>query len=144
VAGHIACRQEHDGLPTRVLNITRTNPFIQNSKSLQGRYVALSHRWGSKPTLTTTQATLKRWQEMIPVSEFPATFRDAILISKRVGVSYLWIDSLCIIQDSTEECVHYLAPDVHRIADQIFLKLALGIFKDAGLFSKRLCHDIGS
>ncbi|KAI1856994.1 uncharacterized protein JN550_013487 [Neoarthrinium moseri] len=39
----------------------------------------------------------------IAFSVLPKTFQDAVLITKQLGVRYLWIDSLCIIQDSGED-----------------------------------------
>jgi hypothetical protein len=33
----------------------------------------------------------------------PKTFRDAIVITKELGIQYIWIDSLCIIQDSASD-----------------------------------------
>jgi hypothetical protein len=39
----------------------------------------------------------------IPLQDLPQTFRDAVDITRRLGISYIWIDSLCIIQDSTED-----------------------------------------
>jgi hypothetical protein len=39
----------------------------------------------------------------VPLDELPKTFQDAIQITKCLGIRYLWIDSLCIIQDSTQD-----------------------------------------
>ena len=103
---HIKCHQRHQVLPTRILNIRKENPVLQDGNGINARYVALSHRWGSKPTITTTKASIKDWQHNIPMSELPRTFQDAITVSRILGVDYLWIDSLCIIQDSTEEFVN--------------------------------------
>ena len=41
--------------------------------------------------------------EQIVFAELPKTFRDAIIVSRRLGVRYIWIDSLCIIQKSTND-----------------------------------------
>lgn len=41
--------------------------------------------------------------EKIPVAQLPKTFRDAMQISMCLGISYLWIDSLCILQDSAAD-----------------------------------------
>ena len=103
LANHTDCHQNHQVLPTRVINISRANPVLQGGDGINARYVALSHRWGSKLTITTTEATIKDWQREIPISKLSRTFLDAITVSKKLGVEYLWIDSLCIIQDSTEE-----------------------------------------
>ena len=66
-------------------------------------YVALSHCWGNKPTLTSTISTLPAHKEKILFSTMPKTFQDAVTITKALGVSYLWIDSLCIVQDSLDD-----------------------------------------
>jgi hypothetical protein len=52
----------------------------------------------------TTSSNLQQHLESIPLSSMPATFRDAVLVSRELNVKYLWIDSLCIIQDSAEDC----------------------------------------
>ncbi|KAL7623679.1 hypothetical protein AAE478_005231 [Parahypoxylon ruwenzoriense] len=48
----------------------------------------------------TTTKNLSAYLECIPWSDVPATFRDAILLARRLEIQYIWIDSLCIIQDS--------------------------------------------
>jgi len=55
------------------------------------------------PTLTTTSETLPERQLAINESSLPRTFSDAVKITKALGIQYLWIDSLCIIQDSEED-----------------------------------------
>ena len=62
-------------------------------------YVALSHCWGSGRQFMTTKATLQQKMEGISFAELPKTFQDAIVVSRALRVQYLWIDSLCIIQD---------------------------------------------
>jgi hypothetical protein len=41
--------------------------------------------------------------QSITISELPKTFRDAVVVTRRLGIPFLWIDSLCIIQDSPED-----------------------------------------
>ena len=50
-----------------------------------------------------TSSNLKDLREGFSIDQLPRTFRDAIIITQRLGVRYLWIDSLCIIQDSKED-----------------------------------------
>ncbi|KAF2726699.1 HET-domain-containing protein [Polyplosphaeria fusca] len=72
-------------------------------------YVALSHRWGSlsveeKMEYCTTQENIdKRLLKGFRVSELPQTFQDAITVTRQLGILYLWIDSLCIIQYGDNE-----------------------------------------
>lgn len=64
-------------------------------------YVALSHCWGSPTTpLKTLSTNIESFQTAIPLDSLPATFRHAIEVSKSLGFEHIWIDSLCIIQDS--------------------------------------------
>ncbi|KAK0706320.1 heterokaryon incompatibility protein-domain-containing protein, partial [Lasiosphaeria miniovina] len=65
------------------------------------RYVALSHCWGSsaRPPLKTTKANLASHMQVIPTAALSRTFTDAIQVTRALGIRYLWIDSLCIIQD---------------------------------------------
>ncbi|SPN98694.1 uncharacterized protein DNG_01738 [Cephalotrichum gorgonifer] len=53
--------------------------------------------------LTTLESNLAQHLDFVPWDSLPPTFRDAAVIVKALGLEYLWIDSLCIIQDSTED-----------------------------------------
>lgn len=68
------------------------------------QYVTLSHCWGSTgPTLTATKANQQQLSSAIDFDGLPPLFQDAVTISRKLGVRYLWIDSLCIIQDSPQD-----------------------------------------
>ena len=69
------------------------------------RYLALSHCWGltMPPTATTTLSTVAEHLHAIPEAGLSRTFTDFINIARRMHVRYVWIDSLCIIQDSKED-----------------------------------------
>ncbi|KAF2114348.1 heterokaryon incompatibility protein-domain-containing protein [Lophiotrema nucula] len=96
-------------LPTRVIdvgsNTDGTSVRLIESHGLSARFWALSHCWGSpdKQPLKTTKATLSDRLVDIGLESLPKTFRDAITFTRNQGVRYLWIDSLCIIQDDTSD-----------------------------------------
>ena len=105
-----SCDQQHrcvpseTQLPTRVLDIggnsgTHSINLVE-TQGQRGRYLTLSHCWGTSHRITTTSSTLQARKKGILISELPKTFQDAILIARYLQVQYLWIDSLCIIQDS--------------------------------------------
>ena len=71
----------------------------------QDPYLTLSHRWGNFEMPTTTTKNIASRQVIITFTDMPKTFQDAIIIARRIGVRYLWIDSLCIIQDSPTDWV---------------------------------------
>jgi hypothetical protein len=92
-------------LPTRVIDIgdNSREPRLFEPNGLVGRWLALSHCWGGSQPLTTTTGTLSARKTGIPLEEFPPLFKDAISVTRRLGHQYLWIDSLCIIQDSKDD-----------------------------------------
>jgi len=73
---------------------------------MPGKFVALSHQWGSftqHRKFCTYKKNFEALQRGIRVTELPKTFYDAVVVTRNLGVQYLWIDSLCIIQDDAED-----------------------------------------
>jgi hypothetical protein len=68
-----------------------------------GAWATLSHCWGGSAPLKTTKSTLEQRKQGIPMHDMPDTFRDAVIITRRLGIRHLWIDSLCIVQDSLSD-----------------------------------------
>ncbi|KAK0752895.1 heterokaryon incompatibility protein-domain-containing protein, partial [Schizothecium vesticola] len=66
-------------------------------------YATLSHRWGTTPPTTTTMSDLQKNLKRIYIESLPKTFREAVTFARKMGVRCLWIDSLCIIQDSAAD-----------------------------------------
>ncbi|KAF7896065.1 hypothetical protein EAF00_006080 [Botryotinia globosa] len=94
-------------LPTKLISVANlkkpkivATADLSQTILLEGiRYIALSHRWGAMPyEAITTQNNLEQRQKKIPMDELPLSFRNAMAITSALGCSYLWIDSLCIIQ----------------------------------------------
>ncbi|KAI9774261.1 MAG: hypothetical protein M1840_004155 [Geoglossum simile] len=71
----------------------------------KGFYVTLSHCWGDAEIIRLLKESLSSFQENIPTNELPRTFRDAIGLARGLGgkIRYIWIDSLCIVQDDHED-----------------------------------------
>ena len=61
-----------------------------------GKYVALSHCWGTKQRTSTTCENQKMYEKGIPAEDLSLNFRDAITITRRLGFKYLWIDALYV------------------------------------------------
>jgi hypothetical protein len=101
-------------LPTRVIDIsTRPEPFLLETQGAEGRFVALSYIWGndqSRRPLRTTAQNLQSRHEEIKLSDFPQSFKDAIWITKQLGIDYIWIDALCIIQKSDIDEKDFIDP----------------------------------
>ena len=113
---------------------------ISHEEHPDGRYAALSHCWGSKPILRLTTANIGNLRTEIHVSSLPKSFRDAITVVRRLRVRYLWIDSLCILQDSIEDwrSESVTMDDVYRnaiccIAATAASDGSVGLFRDRNL-----------
>lgn len=101
---HAECTEgEESVLPTRILDIgaqPKDHVRLVESNGLRGRYVTLSHCWGSSRPLVTDSTTYTSHLEGISFPSLPSTYQDAVTVTRALGHRYLWIDSLCIIQDS--------------------------------------------
>ncbi|KAF2963593.1 hypothetical protein GQX73_g9992 [Xylaria multiplex] len=92
-------------LPSRVIDCTdpeRPRLYITGG-DVDGSYVALSYVWGENQPNKTRRDNLDAYTREISVSLLPQTTRDAIWATKAFGEKYLWVDALCIVQDSKED-----------------------------------------
>lgn len=102
-------------MPTRVIDVGQENNprsvrlYCQSQLLLAtapNNYVALSHRWGDpeqNQQFCTTRANIESFKEGIEFDQLPRTFQDAITVTRGLGLRFLWIDSLCIMQDDPED-----------------------------------------
>lgn len=68
-------------------------------------YIALSYCWGKTPDtawMTKTDTVHQNMQD-IDLKSLPATIRDCLWVATALGVHYVWVDSLCIIQDNISD-----------------------------------------
>jgi hypothetical protein len=76
---------------------------LAEASLITSEYLALSHCWGKGITLRTTTTTLDSFRISIAWESLPKTFQHAIQVTRELGFGFLWIDSLCIIQDDPED-----------------------------------------
>ncbi|KAH8589838.1 heterokaryon incompatibility protein-domain-containing protein [Bisporella sp. PMI_857] len=94
-------------LPSRLLDLGENK--LRLECNVQGilnlRYATLSHVWGNDPAsyLQLKEAILEAFKTEVPFNTMPIKYKDAIRITRALGIRYLWIDSLCIIQDSPKD-----------------------------------------
>lgn len=100
-------------LPTRLLEIESENNELKSirlrdtseeSFDSSCSFLALSHCWGGSIATSLRNSTLASFGKNLPLDSLPKNFIDAATITIRLGYAYLWIDSLFIIQDSTDDC----------------------------------------
>tara|TARA_R110002060_G_scaffold14467_3_gene20271 strand:- start:588 stop:1505 length:918 start_codon:yes stop_codon:yes gene_type:complete len=133
------------GLPNRLVSISPNGQSarlcltsgIPNSNSL--RYLALTHCWGKRPMpLLAKRKNLDTLLQDIPFEKLSKTFHDAIVATRRLGFQYIWIDSLCILQDDDDDWVSEAA-HMGSIYSGCFLNLVAADAPDgaAGCFFER-------
>ena len=97
--------------PNRLLEIgiSSNGPTLKvvETQLLQDvEYMTLSHCWGGSLPLRLLTTNLQAFRTSIPFSSLPKTFQDAFFVLEWFGIKYLWIDALCIIQDSDNDWAH--------------------------------------
>jgi hypothetical protein len=107
-ADHSQCpRQAKTILPTRVIEVAPVDspdkPRLLVTAGKKGKYAALSYCWGSNSYGELRRSHLKKYLQHLEVDTLPQTLHDAIAVAKGMSVPYLWVDSLCIPQDSDED-----------------------------------------
>jgi len=97
-------------MPSRLIDIgldgAISPKLIETSSMISPqRYLSLSHCWGGKVPLSLCHDSLAGMREEISYGDLPKTFQHALIVTRQLGCRYVWIDSLCIIQDSHEDWV---------------------------------------
>ncbi|EFY86402.1 putative tol protein [Metarhizium acridum CQMa 102] len=96
-------------LPLRVIDVdcpgTPMNIGLVNNGNVPryGRYTALSYCWGKPPHVFKTTTSVMQDPSLIDWSTAPGTILDAITITRRLGIRYLWVDAVCILQDDEDD-----------------------------------------
>lgn len=107
-AHHVKCHSSPDkqvSQPKRLVHVRKSNEIydvrlVELESSAAAEYFCLSYRWGIEPAcFTTTRANLAKHKHGIPWDTLPKLFRQALEFTTLLGSEYIWIDSLCIIQD---------------------------------------------
>ncbi|EIW59716.1 HET-domain-containing protein [Trametes versicolor FP-101664 SS1] len=112
IHGHERCQSSASPagprlLPKRLVDCTDpARPRLFSPTKEHSGYVALSYVWGEDQVHKTTTSNLSTYEHGITPSLLPATIRDAIRLTHMLGFRALWVDSLCIIQDSDEDKLH--------------------------------------
>lgn len=103
---HPRCGSTHARFPKRLVAVGSPSqlPFLYESRQgEEGTYAALSYCWGKGKTFTTTLHTLPLRKAGFSLESLPNTCRDAIIVARALDIQFVWIDQLCIIQDSEKD-----------------------------------------
>lgn len=154
---HDKCKVVTEGittgfLPPRLIDVGTYDgsrqPFLCIvSEDLNGlqhdlRYTALSYCWGKRGTFWTTDSNISERREGIALKDFPGTIGDAVLITRKLGIQYLWVDALCILQGEDQKAQNdwqqhsLIMGDIYGSAF-ITLGAAAAMHADSGVFNER-------
>ena len=110
VTNHKTCSrlyQKVRQLPTRVIDVglasgsQKPRLIVTNGKC--GSWAALSYCWGGNSAFVLKASNIQDFICGVPLEDFPPTLRDAIIVTRGLNIRYLWVDALCILQDSPED-----------------------------------------
>jgi hypothetical protein len=130
-------------VPTRLLDVdNNVVRLVESANDIeQGadrRFLALSHCWGSIPIIRTLRDNYQDHREVIAPERLSKTFRDAVHTTRKLGYRYLWVDSLCIIQDDRDDWMREAATmcDVYQYAT-LTIAAAHAATGNVGCFAER-------
>ncbi|KAK0104778.1 hypothetical protein ONS95_005048 [Cadophora gregata] len=154
---HECNKRDSNYIPTRLLDIRHAqqksllrlvcSDITPELFAEDREWMTLSHcwgEWGARENPILVKSNLKERQETgLKVADLPQTFQDAIEIAGWFGINWLWIDCLCIIQDSQEDWLHEagMMSQIYQNA-QLNASADIGADSRAGCFTERDETDI--
>jgi hypothetical protein len=145
---HPQCSRADDmPLPTRVVDVgpesEAASPRLLVTRGRSGKYVTLSHCWGTSYRVTLTKNNLPKFEEAILLNKLPKTFQDAIQLTRLLGVQYLWIDALCIVQDDQNDWKRESAAMCSVFENAIFsISAVVASDSHSGVLHERSPHSV--
>ena len=102
-------------LPSRIIDVSSDTCLRvrESDPDERGQYCALSYQWGGLPEFRLTTETLPSLKSGFSIDNLPATIADAVNVTRNLGVRYLWVDVVCILQDDKDDKAH----EVSRMAN---------------------------
>ncbi|RDW87273.1 hypothetical protein BP5796_02967 [Coleophoma crateriformis] len=114
VETHPRCGTDHEKpLPSRVIDVGDGKHLRLDTSRGRGRYAALSYCWGGLQNSNTLTTNLEERINGFEISELELTLQDAVRVTQKLGLQYLWIDAQCILQDSAQDKEHEVSQMVN-------------------------------
>ncbi|RYP04080.1 hypothetical protein DL765_010313 [Monosporascus sp. GIB2] len=133
---HEICRRK-DGdvpaMPTRLIEIGNTIKLVDSARIDPSPYIALSHCWGplkDNAKFCTFKYNIDELRRSIDFERLPLTFKDAVSVVRGLGFKYIWIDSLCIIQDDQRDW-EYEAARMEQVFSGAYFTIAASSAKSS-------------
>ncbi len=137
--------RQQDGSAALTVRLRAKSDVLRLQAGQTPTYVALSHQWGDSQPLKLSKDTRSQLEAGLPIDYLPKTFRDAVIVTATLGFLRIWIDSLCIAQDSPEDW-EVEAQLMGHVYSNCTLNLAALDAHNChqGLFSRRDTHSFRS
>ncbi|KAH6629798.1 hypothetical protein C7974DRAFT_472500 [Boeremia exigua] len=134
-SSHHSTPQKPTDMPTRLIDVGQFGDekvyLREKSFDSNAEWIALSHQWGEPPHYSTEPHNLEKRKGGMALAELPATFRDAVIVTRELGHRYLWIDSICIVQGASGD-FHSESKRMENIYSGAYCVLAASCAKDHG------------
>jgi len=154
---HTRCQEVSDFILTRVIDVgpppdgsKEPYLFITSENDRSTPYLNLSYCWGEQSeenmNLKTAEKTYRSRLERIKMEELPLCCQDAVLITRKLGYRFLWIDALCIIQDQESKADWVIeSAKMAQIYAQSTLTISAGSSNrwNSKIFQRRESPDVG-
>lgn len=148
-----ACIRDHDQckrgsdlawLPTRLIDLASCDVdhsarlILSTEIKTRQDYCTLSHCWGSVEFLKLKRDNYDSFRYGTLISNLSKTFQDSFLVARKLGIRYIWVDSLCIIQDDPDDWVNE-ASQMDKVYSNSLCNICATGFEDSsnGFFTKR-------
>jgi hypothetical protein len=134
-------------LPKRLVEVSSLGEAewarLARTEGMTGNYYALSYCWG-KPgqPFSTTSDTIEEYSKNLPIDNLPETILDALEVTRKLGLRYIWIDSLCIIQNNPADLATELG-NMSKIYQNAQLTISAASAEDCtkGFLQRRLRYE---
>lgn len=140
-----ALSKSEQWLPTRLIDIGsegddswKLRVVAEDGLHTPAPYIALSYRWGAEPSIMLLKSNMDEFRRGQYITDFPQTFQDLVTVARHFSVRYVWIDALCIIQDSSQDWVSESATMRYVYANSLCtIAASASSSPEGGLFRSR-------
>ncbi|EWY92477.1 hypothetical protein FOYG_06031 [Fusarium oxysporum NRRL 32931] len=142
LSGSPLLNPEVTDLPNRCIEVSRNIDgarvlALKETGGRRGKYITLTHRWVQPDTVnaSTLQSNYSDRLCGKALEHLPRHFEDAFYLASKMGISFVWIDSLCIIQDSEQDWIVEASRMAKYYQNSFFTVAGFGVTRETGLFT---------
>jgi hypothetical protein len=142
LSGSPLLNPEVTDLPNRCIEVSRNSDGtrelrLKETGGRRGKYITLTHRW-IQPDTANASTVLANYYDRLrgrALDHLPAHFEDAFDLALKMSIPFVWIDSLCIIQDSQQDWIIEASQMAKYYQNSFFTVAGFGVTRDTGLFA---------